>query len=168
MSTSASGGFTVHQRVGWGPILAALLLVIAAETAGVHVLVRHWSAVVAWTLTILDLYGIVWLVRDYRALRLRPTTIDADALHIRYGLRWSADVPLSAIESVEPIRGEWKRDGVLKIAMFEEPKLLIRLREPVNATAFGVLTRKIDAIAILPDDSVRFEAALSEALGSLL
>ena len=60
----------------------------------------------AWIVTVLDLYGVLWLVGDYHALRLRPTRIDDDTLVLSYGLRWRASIPLDAIGSVETISSE--------------------------------------------------------------
>jgi len=158
-------GFTVHQRSAWGSVVAAIIIVIAAESIGMHLLVQMWSVRAAWIVTALDLYGILWLLGDYQALRLRPTTIDSGSLHIRYGIRWSADVALDNIASVEPVRGEWKRPGALKIAILDDPALLIRLREPVTATGLGgLLTRQVDTIAILPDDIDGFKSALGSGL----
>jgi len=163
--TKAPDGYTVHKESGWGAVVGCLLLVIAAESLGMHVLVQHWSVRAAWIVTAIDAYGALWLLGDYHALRLRPTTIEEGVLHLRYGLRWSADVPLANIAALEPVRSEWKRDGVLKIAMFDEPKLRIALHAPVRAIGFGGLwTREIDAIAIRPDHAEAFEAELRRAL----
>lgn len=165
MPTSANAGFTFHERSGWGAIAAGIAVVIAGEAIGVHLLVRQWSTIAAWILTALDIYGIVWLIDDYRALRSRPTTIDDTGLHVRYGKRWVADVPLQSIESVERIEGEWKkRPGAIKLAMLDDPRLLIRLREPVQAIGLGIIKRQVDAIAALPDDYEGFESALKTAL----
>ena len=91
-------------------------------------------------MTALDVYGILWLLGDYHALRLRPTTIEDGVLHLRYGLRWNVDVPLSNIAELK----SGTRKGALKVAR----------------GLIGI-TRTIDAIAILPDEPERFEAALS-------
>ena len=162
---TSDNGFTFHERSGWGAIVAGICVVIAGEAIGVHLLVRQWSAIVAWVLTLLDIYGIVWLINDYRALNRERTTIDRTGLHVRYGKRWVADVPLEAIESIEPIAGEWrKQSGALKLAMLDAPRLLIRLREPVQAIGLGLIKRSVDSIAVLPDDAEGFEASLREEL----
>ncbi len=163
--TKPPAGFTVHKRSGWGSVVAAIVVVIVAESIGVHLLLQQWSVRAAWIATALDLYGVLWFFGDYNALRLRPTTIDAGALHLRYGLRWAADVPLANIVAVQPVEGDWKRKGTLKIAMFDEPKLRIQFREPVEARGFGGLVRRtIDAIVILPDEPELFESTLRTLL----
>lgn len=146
--------FTLHERSGWATVLACIFVLLIAEGIGMHLLLGLWSPAAAWTWTALDLWGALWLLGDYHALRLRRSFIDETALHLRYGLRWSATVPLDNIASVEPVRDEasWRRRDVLKVAMLEDPAWLITLREPVVARGLAGMTKTIAAIALLPDD----------------
>jgi hypothetical protein len=145
---------TFHQRSGWGTIVVCILVMIVAEGIGMHFLLGRWSAKAAWGWTALDLWAMVWFVGDYHALRLRRSTFDGDALALRYGLRWSATIPLAEIASVEAIRGEsdWKRRGVLKVAMLDEPRWLVTLKTPMVANGLAGIRKTIDALALLPDD----------------
>ncbi|HSP35895.1 MAG TPA: hypothetical protein VLU46_16400 [Thermoanaerobaculia bacterium] len=150
--------FTVHERSGWGSVVFAFVVIIAAESIAAHLLIQMWSAKAAWLMTAFDIYGALWLLGDYNALRLRPSFLAGDTLHVRYGLRWSVSVPLDRIASCDPIReeAEWKRPGVLKVAMLDAPRFLVRLREPVVAHGIAGLRKTIDAIAVLPDDDSVF------------
>jgi len=154
---------TIHERSGWGTVVACFVVLISFECIGVHLLVQHWSAKVAWTLTALDVYGVLWLIGDYRALRLHPTFIQRDAIEVRYGRRLRATIARDNIASVDSITDEtqWKRKGTIKLALLDEPRYLIRLREPVQAELPAGIKRTIDAIAILPDDTAAFERALT-------
>jgi hypothetical protein len=155
-------GFTVHQRNGWGTIAACIVAMIGFESIGMHLLVQQWSVKAAWIVTALDLYGVLWIVGDYHALRLRPTYSAEGILHLRYGLRWNAEIPLAEIESIDDVRGEadWKRKNVLKMAMLDEPKYLVKLRRPVTVNGLAGIRRTIDAIAVLPDDIEAFDRTL--------
>jgi hypothetical protein len=146
--------FTIHERCGWASIVVCILVMIVAESIGMHLLLRRWTPAAAWFWTALDLWAIAWLVGDYHALRLRRSTIDADALRIRCGLRWSAEIPLSAIESITEIRveSEWRRKDVLKLAILDEPRWLITLRDPVVCRGIAGIRKTVRAIALLPDD----------------
>ena len=152
---------TFHERSGWGTILAAIFVLIAAEGIGMHLLLGMWTPYAAWAWTALDIWGAIWLLGDYHALRLRRSSLTDDALNIRLGLRWSVSIPLSAIESILPIReeSEWKRRDVLKLAMLEEPRWLVVLREPVVVKGLAGLRKEVHALAMLPDDD--------EAIGAL-
>lgn len=146
--------FTLHERSGWATILACIFVLLIAEGIGMHLLLGLWSPVASWVWTALDLWGAIWLLGDFHALRLRRSFIDAGALHLRYGLRWNVTVPLAAIASIEPVgsEAEWKRRDVLKVAMLDEPRWLITLREPLVARGLAGITKEIRAIALLPDD----------------
>jgi len=165
----APPGFTVHRRNGWGVVVTVFIFLIGIESVAAHLVVQLWSVKAAWILTALDLYGILWLLGDYQALRLRPTHIERDTLIVNYGLRWRMTIPLSSIEAIEPVRTEkaWNRKGVLKVAMLDEPRLLVRLREPQTAFGLAGLTRTIDAVAILADDDAAFETTLRAAMPAL-
>jgi len=153
---------TVHQRSGWGTIVVCFLVLIAFESVGAHLLVSMWSTKAAWIVTALDVYGMLWLIGDYHALRLRPTLIGAAAIELRYGMRWSATIARENIAGIDAIQSEdWKRKTTLKMAMLEEPRMLIRLREPVVIHGLAGMRRTVDAIAILPDDEASFSAALA-------
>lgn len=145
---------TFHERNGWGTILACIFVLLAAEGLGMHLLLNIWSAKAAWTWTALDLWAAMWLLGDYHALRLRRSFIDDDALHLRFGLRWSATVSRDNIASIEPVREEreWKRKDVLKVAILDPPRWLVMLREPVVAHGLAGRTKTVTAIALLPDD----------------
>jgi len=158
----AAPGFSIYKRSGWDTVLICILVLITAESIGVHLLLQAWSVRTAWVVTLLDLYGAIWLLGDYHAMRLRPITIDEQSLHVRFGFRWSISIPLNTIASIEPIRSEsdWKRKGVLKVALLDEPRLLIRLDAPAIATGLAGIRRTIDAVAVLPDDLEEFEEAL--------
>ncbi len=160
-----AAGFTVHQRNGWATLIGVLVFLIGVESIGAHLVVQMWSVKAAWIVTTLDLYGVLWLLGDYQALRLRPTRIEGDTLFLSYGLRWRGAIPLAAIAAIEPLHheAEWKRKGVLKVAMLDEPRLLIRFATPQTVHGLAGISRTIDAIAILADDDSGFEAALRAA-----
>jgi hypothetical protein len=161
----APRGFTVHQRSSWGTIVGVFVFLIAIESVCAHLVIQIWSVKAAWIVTALDVYGVFWLLGDYQALRLRPTRIEGGTLHLSYGLRWRAEIPLDAIASVESVRTEpdWKRKGILKMAMLDDPRLIVRFKTPQTAHGLAGLTRMIEAVAILADDDDGFAAAMRAA-----
>jgi hypothetical protein len=161
----APSGFTVHLRSGWATLIGVFVFLIGIESVGAHLVVQMWSVKAAWIVTTLDLYGLLWLLGDYQALRLRPTHIDGDTFVLSYGLRWRAVIPLAAIAAIEPLhhQAQWKGKGVLTVAMLDEPRLLIRFATPQTVHGLAGMTRTIDALAILADDDAGFAAALRAA-----
>jgi hypothetical protein len=145
---------TFHERSGWGSIVACIIVLIAAEGIAAHLFLATWSTKAAWGWTLLDVWGALWLLGDYHALRLRRSWLDAEALHLRIGMRWNATIALANIASIEAVRSEseWKRRDVLRAAMLDEPRWLITLREPVVAIGLAGIRKTIRGLALLPDD----------------
>lgn len=146
---------TFHERNGWSTIAACILVLIAAEGIGMHFLLGIWSTTAAWAWTALDLWAAIWIIGDAQALRLHLSHVTSEALHIRYGLRWNVTVPRELIASIEEIHSEseWKRKDVLKVAILDEPRWLVTLREPVIAHGLLGLRKEVSALALLPDDN---------------
>jgi hypothetical protein len=155
-------GTTFHERNGWSSIVACIIVLIAAESIGMHFFLRMWKPAAAWIWTAFDLWAIAWLLGDYHALRLRRTFVDEGTLHLRFGMRWNATVLLANIEAVTAIREEreWKHRDVLRVAILDEPRWLITLREPIVAHGLAGMTKTVRALAVLPDDDA-FVASLT-------
>ena len=118
-----------------------------------HLLLAQWNAKAAWAWTALDLWAAVWLLGDYHALRLKRSYFDGDAFHLQFGVRWSLSIPLANIASIEELHGEWKkRKDVLKIAILDEPRWLLTLREPMTARGLAGIRKTVTALALRPDD----------------
>lgn len=151
---------TCYKKSGWSTILGVLIFLILIESTIVHLVLQRWSGTAVWIWDALDLYGILWLLGDYQALRLRPLLLTPDALHVRFGLRWSGTVPLHLIERIEKVSFRDptpKGPDVLKIALLSEPEYVVTLREPV--TFQGLLGRQkaVRHLTLCVDDAQLFE-----------
>lgn len=151
--------FAYGARVGG--IHAALIVASVVEVVAVHLLVSRWSDVAAWSLTALALYGLLWILADLQAIRLRPTTLDDHTLLIRTGLRWTMAVPRHRILAAR--RRDWRSrfgagDDQLSLAVVGEPDIVIELDRPIQATGpFGITrtARRVGFSADHPDRVVQ-------------
>ncbi len=157
-------GFTSHRGNGYGGVLAAAAFMVLIETLAVHLLVQRWSATAAWVLTALSLYGLVWLLGYFQAVRLRPVLLTADALHVRIGLLWSVRVPYGDVASLgaagagAPAR---RAPGYLHAVTLGPARLLVELREPVRVDGlYGYVKQGVRRIGLAVDDRERFRAEL--------
>ncbi len=143
-----------------GGIHVALMVVSVVEVVAVHLLVSRWSHLAAWVLTALALYGLLWILADLRAIRLRPTTLDDHTLVLRTGLRWTMTIPRDRIRAVE--RRDWRHrfgrgEDELSLAVAGEPDIIIELDRPLRATGpFGITrtARRIGFSADRPDEVI--------------
>lgn len=151
--------FTQHRRASYGSVVAALVLASVAEIVTVHLLVAHWSRALAWGLSGLAAYGVLWLFVDYQALRLRPILVDESALHLRLGVRWSAEVPLASIRAVTTEglgRLTRKMPGYLHAVVMTSPKVVLHVEPPVVARGPYGITKHVSRIGLAPDERARF------------
>lgn len=133
-----------------------LVLVTVVESLATHVWLSTSAPVIAWTLSALGVYAILWLVGQDRAIRARTIDVEADALVLRAGLRLSARVPWSQIEGATLV--SWSappepRPGYLDAARPIEPTLLLTFREPVTVTAAFGIRRSVTAVGVGVDDA---------------
>jgi hypothetical protein len=154
------------------PLTGALCGVIAVETAALHLLLMSRHPWIAWTLTALSLWTVVWLIGDYRAIGARPVVLESDALLVRLGRRFQAKVPLSEIARVEapswrevPAKGS---PGYLKLSGPASPNVLLTFARPVEFRGPAGIRRSFTRVGLRLDRPADFlrslEAALSGAV----
>lgn len=146
------------------PLTGALSGVIAVETAALHLLLRSWHPWLAWTLTALSLWTIVWLIGDYRAIGARPVVLEADALLVRLGRRFQALVPLSEIARVEvpswrdvPPKGS---PGYLKLSGPASPNVLLTFVHPMEFTGPAGIRKSFTRVGLRLDQPAELLRAL--------
>ena len=156
--------FFAVRRTPYGPVVVAFALIILAETFPLHLLLARWSAPLAWTLTALGLYTLVYLTADWRAVQARPTLLDEEFLTVRTGLRWTIRIPRSAIESIErkapSPRDQRASQQPLRAYVIGGANLWIHLREPVEAEGVYGRRRWPRSIATAVDEPERLLAEL--------
>ncbi len=157
-----SGARQFRTIGGWLPFLAAIAIILVVETFASHLVISLVAPTAAWVLTALSAYGLLWLVADGQAARLRPILVTDTELIVRIGLRWTVNVPRSQIQSVgrpgRPLEGVGDR---LVLAMDGHPTVEVVLRERVAVHGPLGIERRADCLAIGVDDPAAFIAAIA-------
>lgn len=158
------GELSHHRSSGYGVVVGILLMVAGAELFGIHLLLVRWSATAALLHVLISLYGVVWLLGDYRALRARRHRATDDGLEIRVGLRWSLDIPWEAVAGVRKAFGPRpdELDGYLAAVPLGSIQYLLTLARDVEAVGPYGITRAVRRVGLSVDDRNRFEALLAE------
>ena len=168
--TPAAAGvetFTYHRKSGHAAIVIGLLLAIAIEIIPVHLLVARWSGMGAWTVTALSLWAGLWVIGDWRAMRLRPCTLKSDRLCLRFGLRWSLDVPVTqvaAARAVDRAASAVKPDLVM--APYDAKRVRIEFAAPVEVTGVYGMRRNVRIVEAGADEPDRLLDAIARRPGA--
>jgi hypothetical protein len=154
--------FTVHRNAGWSLYAGVLMFLTLVETAAVHVaLATYASTTVAWVVTALSVYTVLWILGDVLALRHGGAIVGAD-LELRIGARWRGRVPWADIVSIAPAScqaSKYPRDDAVDVSILGA-NVILTLREPCRLV--GLFGRRRDALAIALsiDDRDGFLAAV--------
>jgi hypothetical protein len=95
--------FTAARHDGNAPTQQGFLVLLALEIPVMHLIVHLFSPIAALVITALSVYGLLFLYAEYRATLLRATTLEADHLHIRYGVLGDLEIPYDRIAAVERV-----------------------------------------------------------------
>jgi hypothetical protein len=161
--------FTNDRRTGAPGLMFGLGMANVGEGIVVHALVAHHDETLAWVLTALSAYTLLWIAGLARALRLRPVTLGPDAVRVRVGMIWDVTVRYAAIAAVDaapraPIDRE--TPGYLHAAFAGTPQTVLTLNAPVDAIGiYGIRKRGIERIGVYVDDPMAFRAALRARAG---
>jgi hypothetical protein len=143
----------------------ALLIVSACEIVGTHILVSLASSTAAWLVTAISLYGVIWILGDLQAVRLRPLLVGTDGLAVRLGLRWSVWIPRNAIAAMvlaPKVPAAKRTPGHLRAALMVSPQWHVNLREPLVARGPYGITKRVTTVALAADDRTALRQALVE------
>jgi len=145
--------FTTHRTSGQIALLVMVTVVALLETGVFHLLLSRWSVPGAWLLTAASLYGILFLIAETVATARRPHLLDADGLHLRFGIRWYGTLLRSQIERIEPISEKpAKSDDQLTGTLLTTPNVVITLRDPVRLNGLYGLTKSVRQVALFVDE----------------
>lgn len=165
-SEAAAGRFTLHRHSGFGLLMGGATIATVAEIVPVHFLVHHFvSPLAAWGLTLLSVYGAVWILGHWQAVRQRPVELGDDALMLRLGLLWDVKIPYRSIANLRAVPpSEGSIPGALRCVPAGLPSHAIELTETLTAEGPYGLTRQVDLVALYVDEAQRFERQLERRM----
>lgn len=148
-----SSSFTVYRDVGYPTVLVVLLALFTVEIVALHLILVSRVPTLTWFATGLSVYGLIWIVGDFRAMMERPIRITGGYLRLRVGVRWEADIPLDQIASVESHAGVNDSEGkdAARLAMLGQSNMRLMLHEPIEIIGMYGLRKKSKDIRVQVD-----------------
>lgn len=165
-SSKIINSFSVYKDAGYPALIGVMLFVCLIEIVAVHLLLLQHSKTAAVVLTIVSVYGMLFVVGDLSAIVKSPILIMEKLLLLRVGFRWRALVEIDNIASVKKINENFQpetncfKGSILKssgnvLITFKNPVLIERLYK-IPITVNSIITsidREADFLIQLTNNS---------------
>ncbi len=139
-------------------LFVGFVIFLFIEAVPVHFLVHHYLPWLAWVLSALSAYSVLWLLGDVAARLMRPSVLQGHRLRLCRGLRLEAVIDVRDVARVREVT----EDGVVPDVEFgDAPQLVLELRSPVDVYGwFGTLAQA-QTIGVQVDDPDGLREVLS-------
>lgn len=154
-----TAAFSYHKESNWLIIVLFACKLLVLEGVLFHIVLAQWSHLVAWLFTIGNVYLILLLIADFRAMVLNPIAVSKHAIKLQYGLQMSCEPKLDNIESISTIKFEKLTNEQLKTSLAPlatEANVLLTLKEPIVATALFGSQKSVRHIYLFLDQPQHF------------
>ena len=121
--------FSCHKKDGTQSNQLGFILIILFELPVMHMLLHFlWSPFATNITTGLTLLGLVFFIAEYKAIAIRPISIEPEGIIVRYGLWNPLKIPLSNIKHVQANSKFIRRSGnVNRFNLAGNPNIEIKL-----------------------------------------
>ncbi|MEK3913459.1 hypothetical protein [Paenibacillus sp. FSL H7-0331] len=165
---TASTSFSYHTNSSWLITILILSKILLIEGACVHILLMQWSHTVAWILSLGNIYVIILLISDYRAMCLNPILVSKQEIRIQYGIQMLSYIDIDNIESVSMIKFEKLAKKDLKTSITPlviEPNVLIRLKSKITVIRLFGKRQMVDHVNLFLDKPHEFQVECHKLIG---
>lgn len=159
--------FTQHAARSRG-LVVGIAIMLLAESVAIHAFLLDQPWWVHALLLAANGSTIWFLWAHDRAIGAHPVVVDDGGIRVRHGLIISAEIPRGAIVSVT--RPTWKElpgevaSGYVKASGFDDPNVLITMRDPVRVNLGLGIRRSARVIGLRVDDADNFVACAARIL----
>lgn len=168
--SNAEERFSYHLKDGHASNQQGFIMLILIELPILHVLLMlFWSPVIAWIVSLMTVWGLCFLIGEYRACTRRQTSIDLDSVRVRFGLLPELQIPLAQIDRVDRsvvAVSRWAADTV-RFCDSGNPNIVIHLKQPIVTTNLFGSGRMVDRVFLGLDKPQLFIERLDVRLSSL-
>jgi hypothetical protein len=161
-SSTATDQYTVYKESNYPLLFGVILFACIVEITGLHVVLLHYSKTAALIVSILSVYGMIFMVSDLSAILKSPVLVMSDKLLLRTGLRWRAVVDRNNIASIEKIKDTFQPDiNCFKGSIMKNSaNLLLTFKHPVNIERLYRKPVWVDKMIMSIDQADDFTAEL--------
>lgn len=149
--------FTYHRSSEMKTFIIVFTILIIGEGVLFHYLLQKWNEVIAWIFTILNVYGILYLVGFYNSVKYLPHMITEEKIIIRLGFQSSITLDIANIERINRAKEielgmKVPEDTYYSLLKLDTPHFEIILKDPVEMNGSYGIKKKVDKVVFRVDD----------------
>jgi hypothetical protein len=155
--------FTSYKESGVLAVLYALLMVLTIETITMHFVFALVGNIFAWILTGLSIYTCLQFFAHIRAVKLRPSNIENNILHLHMGLAADANIDIANIKAIELTTKDYVDNDFVKISLFkklESHNVRIELYESIEVIKMFGLKSESKTILFFVDSPAELKETI--------
>lgn len=158
-------GLTVYKNSMYVPFLVMIFHAAFFEAVAFHWFFHDRMPILAWGHTILSLYGLVFLLADFRALVLNPVRIDNGNLYLSNGLFKQTKIDLNNISTLHlSVQDEEIYHFKVLGNTDEQPDFVIELKELQTIQLVGGFVKKAKYIGVYADEPALLRSEIELAI----
>lgn len=165
--TASDEPHAYHEKIGLRQVYLVALLVGGAEILVVHLVAAAYSTKLAWTLTAIEFYGVVWVLGLIRSVADLPVVLAKDGLQVRFSVVYSIFVPYAEIESIRRTglhAIDRRASGYLNCSFLETPICVLRLKNARMARLPYGMQKRVSEIGLAADKPAEFLTQLEQRI----
>ncbi|WP_010199665.1 hypothetical protein [Bacillus sp. m3-13] len=149
--------FTYHRTSEMKTFIIVFAILITGEGVLFHYLLQKWNEVIAWVFTILNVYGILYLVGFYNSTKHLPHMISGEKIIIRLGFQSSISLDIENIEQLNRAKEielgmKIPKSTYYSLLKLDSPHFEIVLKEPVEMRGSYGMKKMVDKVVFRADD----------------
>lgn len=159
------GGFTVYKNTMYVSFLVMIFHAALFEAVAFHWFFHDRMPILAWGHTVLSLYGLVFLLADFRALVLNPVLIESGNLYLSNGVLKQTKIKLTNISQLHTSIQDEKIYHFKVLGNTEEqPDFVIELKELQTIQIVGGFEKKAKYIGVYVDTPALLRSEIELAI----
>lgn len=165
--------YTYHKTSQLKMLVIIFSILIILEGTFFHILIQLWSNIAAWIVTVLNIYGLLYIIGLYNSVRSLPHIITSNKVIIRFGYQSSIELDISNIQDIKTAKeqsgiGEKKpKDAYYSMLNMDSPQYEIFLKEPVLMQSSYGRKKYVKRVVFRTDKPANMLARLNSNIDSL-
>ncbi|WP_404447682.1 hypothetical protein LG307_02510 [Sutcliffiella horikoshii] len=149
--------FTYHRSSEMKTFIIVFAILITGEGILFHYLLQKWNEGIAWIFTILNVYGLLYLVGFYNSAKHLPHMITQEKMIIRLGFQSNITIDIANIEQINRAKEielgmKIPKTTYYSLLKLDTPHAEITLKEPVEMRGSYGMRKMVDKVVFRADD----------------